>query len=53
MLTEMCELRAMAVSVARANAVDTVLLSNLLELYIHDMSPMFPAVRLGEDGRFG
>jgi len=28
------------------------LLSNLLELYIHDMSEVFP-VRLGPDGRFG
>jgi predicted acetyltransferase len=32
---------------------DATLLSNLLELYIHDLSPIFPAVELGPDGRFG
>jgi predicted acetyltransferase len=29
------------------------LLSNLLELYIHDLSGVFPRVELGPDGRFG
>src|SRR3954469_7716061 len=29
------------------------LLSNLLELYVHDMSAIFPDVRVGADGRFG
>ena len=30
-----------------------MILSNLLELYIHDMSEVFPHVQLGPDGRFG
>jgi predicted acetyltransferase len=30
-----------------------VLLSNLLELYIHDLSVVFPHGELGADGRFG
>lgn len=37
----------------QANAGDHVLLSNLMELYIHDLSAMFAHVALGEDGRFG
>jgi len=32
---------------------DAGLLSNLLELYIHDLSAAFPSVELGSDGRFG
>jgi predicted acetyltransferase len=28
-------------------------LSNLLELYVHDMSEFFPHVQIGESGRFG
>jgi predicted acetyltransferase len=36
-----------------ATADDAVLLSNLLELYIHDLSATFPSVELGADGRFG
>lgn len=28
-------------------------LANLLELYIHDLSDIFPQVSLGDDGRFG
>ena len=35
-----------------ASPRDAVLLSNLLELYIHDLSETFP-VELGADGRFG
>jgi predicted acetyltransferase len=31
---------------------DAVLLSNLMELYVHDLSEIFP-VELGADGRFG
>jgi len=31
---------------------DAALLANLLELYIHDLSEVFP-VRLGPDGRYG
>ncbi|MES1186409.1 MAG: GNAT family N-acetyltransferase [Myxococcales bacterium] len=34
-------------------ANDGELLANLLELYIHDLSPFFPQVRIGENGRFG
>ena len=41
------------VTLERATAGDTTLLSNLLELYIHDLSAMFPHVKLGEDGRYG
>ena len=36
-----------------ATEADHTLLSNLLELYIHDLSALFPQVRLGPDGRFG
>jgi predicted acetyltransferase len=32
---------------------DGALLSNLLELYIHDLSEVFPTIELGDDGRFG
>ena len=32
---------------------DAPLLANLLELYIHDLSEVFPAIELGADGRFG
>lgn len=32
---------------------DRELLGNLLELYIHDLSPLFPQVQLGPNGRFG
>jgi predicted acetyltransferase len=41
------------VSLDAATASDSVLLSNLLELYIHDLSEVFPHVELGPDGRFG
>jgi predicted acetyltransferase len=40
------------VSLDQATHSDAPLLSNLLELYIHDLSDMFP-VELGPDGRFG
>ncbi len=36
-----------------ATSADATLLSNLLELYIHDLSPAFPNIELGPDGRFG
>jgi len=36
-----------------ATTHDAALLSNLLELYMHDLSAAFPAVELGPDGRFG
>lgn len=40
------------VSVALARADEAQLLSNLLELYIHDLSEVF-SVQLGPDARFG
>ena len=42
-----------SVSIDQATEADSVLLANLLELYIHDMSEVFPHVELGPDGRFG
>jgi predicted acetyltransferase len=42
-----------AVSLDAATPADAVLLANLLELYTHDLSALFPAVELGPDGRFG
>ncbi|HEY6722398.1 MAG TPA: GNAT family N-acetyltransferase [Polyangiaceae bacterium] len=36
-----------------ATPSDGVLLSNLLELYIHDLSDIFTQLELGPDGRFG
>jgi predicted acetyltransferase len=36
-----------------ATQSDAQLLSNLLELYIHDVCVVFPTVELGPDGRFG
>jgi predicted acetyltransferase len=36
-----------------ATEADAALLSNLLELYIHDLSTAFPDIELGADGRFG
>ena len=41
------------VTLENASAGDAVLLSNLMELYIHDLSAMFAHVKLGEDGRYG
>lgn len=32
---------------------DVTLLGDLMELYIHDLSAVFPDVMLGPDGRFG
>ena len=40
------------VTLDRATSSDATLLSNLLELYVHDLSEVFP-VELGADGRFG
>jgi predicted acetyltransferase len=42
-----------SISLDQATEADSPLLANLLELYIHDMSEVFPHVRLGPDGRFG
>ncbi len=36
-----------------AEPSDELLLSNLLELYIHDLSAAFPHIALGADGRYG
>ena len=44
---------AQAVSLSPATPSDQILLGNLLELYIHDLSAVFPNVQLGPDGRFG
>jgi len=41
-----------AVTLERVGAEAAPLLSNLLELYVHDLSEIFP-VKLGPDGRFG
>ncbi|WP_438029599.1 GNAT family N-acetyltransferase [Sorangium sp. So ce233] len=41
------------VSLDAATSSDALLLSNLLELYIHDLSDVFPAIELGPEGRFG
>ena len=40
------------VSLATATRADAPLLSNLLELYLHDLSEAFP-MEVGADGRFG
>ena len=36
-----------------ATLADATLLSNLLELYVHDLSAAFPSIEMGPDGRFG
>jgi len=36
-----------------ATLADSTLLSNLLELYMHDLSEAFPSIELKPDGRFG
>jgi hypothetical protein len=41
------------VTLDSATPADAALLSNLLELYTHDLSAAFPSVELGPDGRFG
>lgn len=41
------------VSLHAATTADAAVLSNLLELYIHDLSAIFPNLALGSDGRFG
>jgi len=44
---------AVQVTLERATAGALGLLSNLMELYIHDLSALFPHVSLGEEGRYG
>jgi predicted acetyltransferase len=41
------------VSLTRLRPDEHTLLSNLMELYVHDLSVLFPQVELGADGRFG
>jgi len=41
------------VSLDVANESHAGVLGNLLELYIHDLSEVFPGVEVGADGRFG
>lgn len=36
-----------------ATSADATLLSNLLELYSHDLSDVFPHIEIGPNGRFG
>lgn len=49
----MSDLHTPTVSLAAASAADATLLGNLLELYSHELSSVFPDVSLGPDGRFG
>jgi len=36
-----------------ATVVDATVLANLLELYVHELSDVFPGLHIGADGRFG
>ena len=47
------EAHSYSVVLDAATRAERELLSNLLELYIHDLSAAFPSIELGEDGRFG
>ncbi|HXO18713.1 MAG TPA: GNAT family N-acetyltransferase [Thermoanaerobaculia bacterium] len=47
----MAEPHEVALDVATSS--DAGLLSNLLELYLHDLSGAFPSIELGADGRYG
>jgi predicted acetyltransferase len=38
---------------ARLRPEERTLLSNLMELYVHDLSALFPHVEMADDGRFG
>ena len=53
MMTMELEGDVAALRLERARQEESPLLANLLELYIHDLSEIFPAVQLGADGRFG
>jgi predicted acetyltransferase len=44
---------AQEVTLDAATPCDDALLSNLLELYIHDLSAPFPDIEMGANGRFG
>jgi predicted acetyltransferase len=52
-LATMSEATTAIVTLHSAMVDDQALLSNLLELYIHDLSASFPDIELGSDGRFG
>jgi len=41
------------VSLDAATESDAVLLANLLELYIHDLTEVFSSIEIGSNGRFG
>lgn len=41
------------VTLDAATERDAAVLTNLLELYVHDMTETFPAIEIGADGRFG
>jgi predicted acetyltransferase len=41
------------VTLEPATRADAGVLANLLELYVHDLSEIFPQARIGADGRFG
>lgn len=41
------------ISLDAASSSEAPVLANLLELYIHELSGVFPNVELGADGRFG
>jgi predicted acetyltransferase len=49
--TDMESLQGVVLDVATPR--DAPLLSNLLQLYIYDLSEAFPSVELGADGRYG
>jgi predicted acetyltransferase len=50
-MIDMAEPLEVVLDVARPS--DAGLLANLLELYLHDLSEVFPLIELGPDGRFG
>src|SRR5947208_6043790 len=52
-IPEMQSVPPLEVRLDVATPSDNDLLSNLLELYTHDLSVAFPNVELGPDGRFG
>ena len=43
----------MNVTLDAAAPADAERLANLLELYIHDLSAVFPGIELKDEGRFG
>jgi len=49
----MTQPRADEVRLRVATAADAGVLGNLLELYVHELSDVFPGLHVGPDGRFG